>query len=123
MGKGLERSEVLQRTVPQSEKRAKFTTAIALTMKKGQIMSSPKIPLTSDEVDRIIQMAWEDRTTFDAIRVQFQLTPGQVIELMRSNLKPGSFRLWRMRTAGRITKHLVKRSFIVGRFRCPDQRD
>ncbi|MCX7396236.1 MAG: TIGR03643 family protein [Planctomycetales bacterium] len=85
-------------------------------------MSSPKIPLTADEVDRIIQMAWEDRTTFDAIRIQFNLTPGEVIKLMRLNLKPSSFKLWRKRTAGRNTKHLVKRSIIVGRFRCPDQR-
>ncbi len=85
-------------------------------------MSSQKIPLTTDQVDRIIQMAWEDRTTFDAIRVQFGLTVGQVIELMRSNLKPSSFRVWRMRSAGRNTKHLLKRSFIVGRFRCPNQR-
>ena len=122
MGNGLGRSKVLQRTLPQTEKRAKFETAIALNMDEDQIMSSPKIPLTADEVDRIIQMAWEDRTTFDAIRIQFNLTPGEVIKLMRLNLKPSSFKLWRKRTAGRNTKHLVKRSFIVGRFRCPDQR-
>ncbi len=85
-------------------------------------MSSRKIPLMADEVDRIIQMAWEDRTTFDAIRIQFNFTPGEVIKLMRLNLKPSSFKLWRKRTAGRHTKHLSKRSFIVGRFRSPDQR-
>ena len=85
-------------------------------------MSSQKPDLQAEQIDRIIQMAWEDRTTFDAIREQFQLTPGQVIKLMRSNLKPSSFKLWRKRTAGRNTKHLAKRPFIVGRFRCPDQR-
>ncbi len=85
-------------------------------------MPSQKPQLQPVQIDRIIQMAWEDRTTFDAIRDQFQLTPGEVIELMRSNLKPTSFKLWRKRTAGRNTKHLAKRSFIVGRFRCPDQR-
>jgi uncharacterized protein (TIGR03643 family) len=78
--------------------------------------------LTPEKTDRIIQMAWEDRTTFDAIREQFGLEPGQVIKLMRANLKPSSFRLWRKRTDGRKTKHLQKRGFVVGRFRCSSQR-
>jgi uncharacterized protein (TIGR03643 family) len=78
--------------------------------------------LTEAQVDRIIQMAWEDRTTFDAIAEQFGLAPGQVIKLMRKHLKPSSFRLWRERTTGRKTKHLSKRSFVVGRFRCKSQR-
>jgi uncharacterized protein (TIGR03643 family) len=68
-------------------------------------------------------MAWEDRTTFEAIREQFDLEPGEVIKLMRANLKSRSFKLWRARTAGRTTKHLKKRSFKVGRFRCPTQVD
>ena len=80
------------------------------------------ISLTEAETDRVIQMAWEDRTTFDAIREQFGLEPGQVIKLMRRELKPSSFRLWRERTVGRQTKHLAKRSFKVGRFRCKSQR-
>lgn len=74
------------------------------------------------ETDRIIQMAWEDRTTFDAIGEQFGIRPGQVIKLMRKNLKPASFRLWRKRTASRKTKHLSKRTFVIGRFRCKHQR-
>ncbi len=78
--------------------------------------------LTGKEVDRIIQMAWEDRTSFDAIRVQFGLSPGDVIKLMRANLRPASFRLWRKRTAGRKTKHVKLRGWEVGRFRCPSQR-
>ena len=83
----------------------------------------PKKPdLSPAQLDRVIQMAWEDRTTFDAIREQFGLQPGEVIKLMRANLKPGSFKLWRKRTAGRDTKHLSKRGFVVGRFRCPSQR-
>jgi uncharacterized protein (TIGR03643 family) len=76
----------------------------------------------SMEIDRIIQMAWEDRTSFDAIREQFGLTPGQVIALMRRELKPSSFRLWRARTTGRKTKHVALRGFQYGRFRCPDQK-
>ena len=78
--------------------------------------------LTVAQTDRVIQMAWEDRTTFEAIREQFELEPGQVIKLMRKHLKPSSFRLWRKRTTGRNTKHLSKRSFDVGRFRCKSQR-
>ncbi len=79
--------------------------------------------LKPEQIDRVIQMAWEDRTTFDAIEQQFGISPGEVIHLMRAQLKPSSFRLWRARTSGRVTKHLAKRSFKVGRFRCPDQRD
>ncbi|MFO0353296.1 MAG: TIGR03643 family protein [Pirellulaceae bacterium] len=78
--------------------------------------------LSIGDVDRVIQMAWEDRTSFGAIKRQFGLSPGEVIELMRTELKPSSFRLWRERTAGRATKHVAKRGFEIGRFRCPDQR-
>ena len=74
------------------------------------------------EIDRIIQMAWEDRTAFDAIQTQFGLTPGDVIKLMRAEMKPSSFRLWRERTAGRKTKHVALRDSRVNRFRCPDQK-
>ena len=72
-------------------------------MNEGEIMSSPELQLQSEQIDRIIQVAWEDRTTFDAIREQFQLTLGEVIKLMRSHLKPSSFKLWLTRTAGRNT--------------------
>jgi uncharacterized protein (TIGR03643 family) len=79
--------------------------------------------LSQAQRDRIVQMAWEDRTSFDAIEAQFSLTPGEVIALMRRELKPSSFRLWRERTAGRKTKHVALRGFAIGRFRCPNQRD
>ncbi|QEG23037.1 TIGR03643 family protein [Mariniblastus fucicola] len=85
-------------------------------------MKKAKTQLNQEQLDRVIQMAWEDRTTFDAIRIQFGLQSGEVIKLMRANLKPTSFRLWRKRTVGRNTKHLAKRNFVVGRFRCPSQR-
>jgi uncharacterized protein (TIGR03643 family) len=81
------------------------------------------ISLSADQTDRVIQMAWEDRTPFDSIECQFGLTPGAVIKLMRNKLKPSSFRLWRARTAGRKTKHLALRSPEVNRFRCPDQKN
>lgn len=58
------------------------------------------------EIDRIIEMAWEDRTTFEAINFQFGLSERQVISLMRNQMTPNSFRLWRERVQGRKTKHL-----------------
>ena len=88
-------------------------------------MSSEKAGerFTQGETDRIIQMAWEDRTSFDSIESQFGLKPGEVIKLMRQQLSSRSFKLWRERTAGRRTKHQARRGFIVGRFRAPGQRD
>ena len=74
------------------------------------------------DIDRIIEMAWEDRTTFDAIYNNFGLTESKVIQLMRKSLKPSSFRLWRKRVTGRKTKHLKKRNFVEGRFKCNRQR-
>ena len=61
--------------------------------------------LTAMEIDRVIEMAWEDRTTFEAIEFQFGLAEADVIALMRSQLRPGSFRAWRKRVSGRRTKH------------------
>ena len=58
-----------------------------------------------DELDRIIEMAWEDRTTFEAIHYQFGLSEQEVIELMRQSIKSSSFRMWRKRVSGRKTKH------------------
>lgn len=74
------------------------------------------------DIDRIIEMAWEDRTPFDAITFQFNLKEQEVITLMRRELKPKSFRLWRARVQGRATKHSKKRTFDEGRFKCSRQR-
>lgn len=73
-------------------------------------------------VDRIIEMAWEDRTPFEAITYQFNLKEQEVISLMRKELKPSSFRLWRKRVQGRVTKHSKKRPFDKGRFKCSRQK-
>lgn len=73
-------------------------------------------------VDRIIEMAWEDRTPFGAIELQFGLKEQEVITLMRRRLKPSSFRLWRKRVSGRTTKHQKKRNFSLGRFRSQNQK-
>jgi uncharacterized protein (TIGR03643 family) len=78
--------------------------------------------LASEEINRIIEMAWEDRTTFDAIKMQFGISEKEVIELMRNELKPSSWRLWRERVQGRATKHLAKRTFSEGRHKCTRQR-
>lgn len=73
-------------------------------------MNNASRNLTDAEISRLIEMAWEDRVTFEAIQEQFGLRPGQVIALMRRELKASSFRMWRARTAGRLTKHGAKRS-------------
>ena len=61
--------------------------------------------LTEKEIDRIIEMAWEDRTPFEAIEFQFGLKENDVRQIMRNNLKESSFKLWRKRVKGRKTKH------------------
>ncbi|CAI8280911.1 MAG: Uncharacterised protein [Bacteroidota bacterium] len=81
-----------------------------------------KRKLTDIEIDRIIEMGWEDRTPFDAIKMQFGLKEQEVITIMRRNMKPTSFKLWRKRVQGRKTKHLKKRTDEVGRFKCSRQR-
>jgi uncharacterized protein (TIGR03643 family) len=80
-----------------------------------------KIPLKNSDIDRIIEMAWEDRTTFDAIEYQFGLKEQNVKQLMKENLKPSSYKLWRKRVYGRKTKHLSKRDFVIGRHKSYDQ--
>lgn len=77
---------------------------------------------TTADKDRIIEMAWEDRTPFEAIHLQFGLAEKEVITFMRTNSKPSSFRMWRKRMAGRSTKHLVLKSDTVNRFKCSRQR-
>ena len=74
------------------------------------------------QVDRIIEMAWEDRTPFDAIKLQFGIKEEEVIRLMRREMKPGSFKMWRARVQGRKTKHLKQRTAEVDRFKCSRQR-
>ncbi len=76
-----------------------------------------------EQIDRIIEMAWEDRTPFEAIEFQFGITESEVIEVMRIELKPSSFRLWRKRVNSRVSqKHLMKRNPEIERFKCTRQR-
>ena len=75
------------------------------------------------DLDRVIEMAWEDRTPFEAIKIQFGITESEVIALMRKELKRSSFNLWRKRVnSGVSMKHLAKRSDEVDRFKCTRQR-
>ncbi|TFV97561.1 TIGR03643 family protein [Algoriphagus kandeliae] len=82
-----------------------------------------KISMISEEdIDRVIEMAWEDRTPFEAIENQFGLNESEVISLMRKHMKASSFRMWRARVQGRATKHSKKSEGISSRFKCSRQR-
>lgn len=72
------------------------------------------------DIDRIIEMAWEDRTPFEAIEYQFGLKENGVRKIMRANLKRSSFELWRKRVKGRKTKH--NSTSLSTRFKSPDQK-
>jgi len=63
--------------------------------------------MESIDIDRIIEMCWEDRTPFEAIEYQFGLNEEDAIKIMRQNLKPKSFKVWRKRVSGRNTKHMA----------------
>jgi len=86
------------------------------------MMKKIKQQLTLSVKDRIIEMAWEDRTPFEAIEYQFGLSEKEVIELMRKEMKRSSFDMWRKRTNGRSTKHLRLRNNEVIRFKCSRQK-
>lgn len=91
-----------------------------------QMAGSEKFdPKTLDTatVDRVIEMAWEDRTPFGSIEVQFGLKEQEVIEVMRRYMKRSSFKMWRKRVTARKTKHAVKREFDSGRFKSSNQKN
>jgi uncharacterized protein (TIGR03643 family) len=78
--------------------------------------------LTDQDLDRVIEMAWEDRTPFEAIKMQFGLTEDEVVEVMRKNLNLSSWKNWRARVNGRKTKFLALRNEEVDRFKCTRQK-
>jgi uncharacterized protein (TIGR03643 family) len=79
--------------------------------------------ISSEDSDRIIEMAWEDRTPFEAIKTQFCLSESDVIKLMRVKLKRSSFNRWRKRVNSSVSqKHLKKRNVQVNRFKCSRQK-
>ena len=77
--------------------------------------------LAKEDESRIIEMAWEDRTPFEAIKQQYGLNESAVIRFMRAHLKARSFKVWRARVSGRATKHTQLRSPDVSRGYCPTQ--
>jgi len=84
--------------------------------------SSQNIVFSEVDVDRIIEMAWEDRTPFDAIQFQFNLSEADVKSLMKKELRFSSYKLWRQRVENCKTKHLAKRVDGIDRFKCNLQR-
>ena len=74
------------------------------------------------EASRIIEMAWEDRTTFDSIKDQFGLSESEVIKIMRKHMKRSSFKIWRKRVAGRKTKHRFSSQSLTPRFKSYNQK-
>ena len=84
--------------------------------------TAKKYKLSEQDIDRIIEMAWEDRTPFDAIEYQFGVPEKDVIQLMREAMKLSSWKMWRKRVQGRATKHAKKRNFDEGRHKCSRQR-
>jgi uncharacterized protein (TIGR03643 family) len=89
-------------------------------MKKMKQINTVEQAVPTDQ-DRIIEMAWEDRTPFEAIEQQFGLNEAAVIALMRRSMKASSFTMWRKRMNGRSTKHAALRSPSVNRFKCSRQ--
>ena len=77
--------------------------------------------LDTATIDRVLEMAWEDRTPFGAIEVQFGLKEQEVIEVMRRYMKRSSFKMWRKRVTARKTKHAKRREFDSGRFKSSNQ--
>ena len=80
-----------------------------------------KVKIDPADISRIVEMAWEDRTPFDAILQSYGMNEAAVIDLMRQTMKPSSFRMWRKRVTGRATKHAALRSQEVQRAYCPTQ--
>jgi len=79
--------------------------------------------MKEEDLNRIIEMAWEDRTPFEAIQFQFGISEAETIKIMRQNLKRSSFNLWRKRVnSGVSQKHLAKRIAGINRFKCSLQR-
>ena len=112
--------ESTQPNVGFLNKLAPHLTAMSIDMAKSQKVHLFK-DLTISDVSRIIEMAWEDRTPFDAIKNQFNLGEQSVINLMRSELSDGAFRNWRKRVSSRKTKHISLRLPTVLRGYCSTQ--
>ena len=92
------------------------------THDKPKAAQAARAVLDAADISRVIEMAWEDRTSFDAIEQQFGLNEAAVIALMRRQLQRSSFKMWRERVTGRATKHAALRSPEVTRHRASHTR-
>ena len=95
---------------------------IAQEAKEANPQQTKKFIFSDIDKDRIIQMAWEDRTPFEAIEFQFGLKEKEVIAFMRKNSLPSSFRMWRKRMQSRKSKHVGLRNYNITRFKCSRQK-
>ena len=95
---------------------------LAYMLAEEEVAETVAEALTTKDIDRIIEMAWEDRTPFDAIRYQFGLSESEVRKLMKEQLKFRSYKFWRMRVEACKTKHQKTRSAEIIRFKCDRQR-
>ena len=109
---------IFSRTNPNTAQTAEVSR---LSESYHHAMPVPKYTLSESEVSRVVEMAWEDRTPFEVIEATFGLSESETIKLMRREMKASSFRLWRKRVTGRVTKHRKLRGFDVGRGYCPTQ--
>ncbi len=75
-----------------------------------------------EDLDRIIEMAWEDRTPFEAIEFQFGIKENEVRKIMRTHMKESSFKMWRKRVKGRKTKHSKTSLSSMDRFKSKNQK-
>ena len=99
-----------------------FVIPMATSSVRSTALDHGVATLSRDDIDRIIEMAWEDRTAFDTITAQFRVSEAEVIELMRKAMKRASFELWRRRVSGRKTKHLALRESAIVRFKSRNQK-
>ena len=97
------------------------TSAVTHSLTKGALQEMVQPPIDSANHSRIIEMAWEDRTPFEAIQHLYGLSEAEVIRLMRRSLKAKAFKNWRQRVSGRSTKHLFRRDPSVSRGYCATQ--
>jgi uncharacterized protein (TIGR03643 family) len=95
---------------------------LALNKSALSLEASLSKEITAADISRIIEMAWEDRTPFEAIEAQFGLNESAVIRLMRSEMKASSFKMWRKRMNARATKHVALRDEAVTRHRASHTR-
>ncbi|MFZ9341813.1 MAG: TIGR03643 family protein [Candidatus Methylopumilus sp.] len=84
-------------------------------------MSVKKLTLSEGDLSRLIEMAWEDRTPFEAILKNFHIDESSLMRIMQDNLKPSSYRLWRKRVKEKSVKHIKLRSPEINRAYCPTQ--